>query len=45
MEDKEKVEEAGKGPSFFKKYGSFIHISIVTVVLCGIMIYIMANGG
>ena len=31
--------------SFMKKYGSFIHISIVSIVVCSIMIYIMVNGG
>lgn len=30
---------------FMKKYGQLIHMSLVAILICGIMIYIMVNGG
>ena len=44
MAENEKKETKAK-LSFFKKYGSILHVSIVSIVICGIMIYIMVNGG
>ena len=44
MAENDKKETKAKS-SFFKKYGSTIHISIVALVICAIMIYITVNGG
>lgn len=42
MAEENKKEEK---VSFMKKYGQLIHASIVALVICGIMVYIMVNGG